>query len=727
MLAIWNSLPDPAHYALILLAIVFGVLALCELGGLRYIPNNRVGIVEKLWSRSGSVEQGRLIALGDEAGFKADVLRGGFHIGLWRWMYRLHKVALVTVPQGKIGYVYARDGESLSPSQTLGRVANSNNFQDAREFLQPEDAAAPRGQRGRQRAILREGMYAINLALFIVITEDAVFHLNFQHDNEINTLVDWQRELERINGFSPVVIGVQSARRGTDDDEGRKGKRKGGEIPEVLPVDVYTAAAGDNIAIVTIHDGPSLESGEIIAPEVGNNAKDPNYHNNFQDPEAYLRAGGRRGRQYVPLTDGTYFINRWFASVEFLPKTVVPIGYVGVVVSYYGRVGADLSGTAFRHGERVAIGERGVWEKSLGPGKYPFNTYAGSIIQVPTTNFVLHWITGKSESHHYDDSLKSIDLVTKDAYEPNLPLSVVVHIDYQKAPSVIQRFGDVKKLITQTLDPMLSAYFRDVAHKKTMLELLQQRDAIQGEAREELRRKFRDFDIECVDVLIGKPETSEMGGKIETLLEQLRLRQLSIEQIETYERQRAAAEKLRTLQEAQAIANMQTNLTNSSVQIRIAENQGDADLAKARKAAEQMVVTAQAESQQRVLAGRGEGSRVLQIGLSEAAVLLRKIASFGDPRLYALQQVAEQLSHASQPLVPERVFMSGEAGNAQATGMLGMLLQLLVAEKSGFQPSDAAAIDSLKEFSDRMTRDAMESMQQATQAKTPATANGEKK
>ena len=264
-----------------------------------------------------------------------------------------------------------------------------------------------------------------------------------------------------------------------------------------------------------------------------------------------------------------------------------------------------------------------------------------------------------------------------------------------------------------------------------MLELLQQRDAIQGEAREELRRKFRDFDIECVDVLIGKPETAEAGGKIETLLEQLRLRQLSIEQIETYERQRAAADNQRTLQEAQAIANMQTSLTNSSVQIRIAENQGDADLAKARKQAEQMVVTAQAESQQRVLAGRGEGSRVLQIGLSEAAVLLRKIASFGDPRLYALQQVAEQLSHASQPLVPERVFMSGngEGTGTQANGMLGMLLQLLVAEKSGFLPSEAAALDSLKEFTDRMTREAMESMQQATQAKTetPATANGAKK
>src|SRR5205807_8096766 len=101
--------------------------------------------------------------------------------------------------------------------------------------------------------------------------------------------------------------------------------------------------------------------------------------------------------------------------------------------------------------------------------------------------------------------------------------------------------------------------------------------------------------------------------------------------------------------------------------------------------------------QQRVLAGRGEGSRTLQIGLSEAAVLLRKIGSFGDPRLYALSLVAEHMAHSSQPLVPERVFVAGAGGNGEnghgpgagaSQGMLGLLINLLVAEKSGFQVSD---------------------------------------
>jgi uncharacterized membrane protein YqiK len=734
-----------SHPLVILLLVILGIIALFELMGLRYIPNDRVGVVEKLWSPKGSVSEGRILALSGEAGYQADLLRGGFHFGYWRWQFRIHKLPLVTVPQGQIGYVYARDGEPLSAGQTIGRVINCNNFQDARAYLTAAPSAdaggSPEstvGQRGRQRAILREGVYAINQALFVVITANNVYRMPGQGGQELQTLLGWQNELAAIEGFSPVVVGAP--------------------IQVADPMHPELNVAVDSIGIVTVHDGPSLPPGEIIAPAVGTDRNDANFHNNYQEPEAFLRAGGRRGRQYAPLTDGTYFINRWFATVELQPKTVVPIGFVGVVVSYYGRMGRDLSGDAFRHGERVAEGERGVWEKPLGPGKYPFNPYAGNIVLVPTTNFVLHWITGKTEQHRYDESLKSIDLVTKDAYEPVLPLSVVVHIDYQRAPSVIQRFGDVKKLITQTIDPMLSAYFRDIAHKKTMLQLLQDRDDIQKESRSELLRKFRDFDIECVDVLIGKPASPPGDNKIETLLEQLRQRQLSIEQMETYERQRAASEKLKTLNEAQAVAAKQAELTNSQVQIRIIENQSEAELARSRKQAEQTIVTAQAENQkrilqadadlvrskrqaeqtvvlaeaeakQRTLAGKGSASERMQIGLAEASVLLRKIGSFGDPRLYALSVVAEHLSKSQQPLVPERMFVAGgsnsEAPNS-SSGMLGTLMSLLVAEKSGFKlAEDDPELKSLRDYADKLTQEALAVAEPAKPSPEPA-ANGAK-
>jgi uncharacterized membrane protein YqiK len=740
----------------VLLVVLIGIakLTLVAWLTLRFIPNNRVGVVEKLWSAKGSVPEGHMLALAGEAGYQADLLRGGIHFGYWRWQYRVHVCSLVTVSQGKIGYVYARDGQPLPPSQTLGRDVASNNFQDARAFLvgrtspggepasgllkvQPENSDKRgrlsydhTGQRGRQLAILREGVYAINPALFIVITESAVYTLRqVVSPPELVAVKSWQQELNAIEGFSPVVIGRP--------------------MEAANPLHPEEPLTVDSIGIVTVHDGPSLSPGEIIAPAVGCEVGDRHYHNNFQDPQRFLDGGGRRGRQYQPLTDGTYFINRWFATVEVIPKTVVPIGYVGVVVSYYGRAGSDLSGEGFRHGERVTEGERGVWERPYGPGKYAFNTYAGNIVLVPTTNFVLHWVTGRSETHRYDDSLRSIDLVTRDAYEPRLPLSVVVHIDYQRAPNVIQRFGDVKKLITQTLDPLLSAYFRDIAHKKTMLELLHERDAIQNEARGELRRRFHEFDIECVDVLIGKPDTDEKGGKIEVLLEQLRQRQLSIEQLETYQRQREASDKRRELAEAQAQADMQTSLTNTRVKAQIAESEGEADLqrakkqaekqivmaeaqlAQSRRQAEQTLVLAEADSQQAILAGRGEAQRIMQVGLSEAAVLMQKVSSYGDPRLFALTHVGAQLAKSTQPLVPERVFLSGgdtlirsaSEGNGESngndhgsaatiatTGLVGMLLQTLLAERTSFASSESTELASLKELTSRLTRETLANM-----------------
>ena len=95
------------------------------------------------------VSDGRIIALNDQAGYQATLLRGGLHFGYWSWQYRIHIAPLVTVPQGQIGYLYARDGLPLPPSQTLGRVVECGNFQDAQKFLVRSGEEAEHGQRGR--------------------------------------------------------------------------------------------------------------------------------------------------------------------------------------------------------------------------------------------------------------------------------------------------------------------------------------------------------------------------------------------------------------------------------------------------------------------------------------------------------------------------------------------------------------------------------------------------
>ena len=96
---------------------------------------------------------------------------------------------------------------------------------------------------------------------------------------------------------------------------------------------------------------------------------------------------------------------------------------------------------------------------------------------------------------------------------------------------------------------------------------------------------------------------------------------------------------------------------------------------------------AEANSRQAVLQGTGEGQRILQSGLAEAIVLQRKVDSYGDPRLYSLTQVGAMLSKSQQPLVPQQLFVGGGASSdaSASSGLLGTLLTMVVAEKSGFQ------------------------------------------
>ena len=129
------------------LIVVLAAALIRASGMIRYIGNNRVAVVEKLWSGRGSIVGG-LIALKGEAGYQPDVLRGGLHFFM-PFQYRLHVQSLVTIPQGRIGYVFARDGAPLMADQSLAANPAATDFQNTRAFLEGG------GQKGPQRKVLR--------------------------------------------------------------------------------------------------------------------------------------------------------------------------------------------------------------------------------------------------------------------------------------------------------------------------------------------------------------------------------------------------------------------------------------------------------------------------------------------------------------------------------------------------------------------------------------------
>ena len=107
-----------------------------------------------------------LFALQGEAGMQADTLAPGVHFGYYPWQYEIRLEKFITIAEGKVGIVEARDGKPQSAGRVLARRVECRfRFQDARQFL------LKGGERGPQITIIPPGTYRINTGLFSVVQE----------------------------------------------------------------------------------------------------------------------------------------------------------------------------------------------------------------------------------------------------------------------------------------------------------------------------------------------------------------------------------------------------------------------------------------------------------------------------------------------------------------------------------------------------------------------------
>jgi uncharacterized membrane protein YqiK len=150
------------HWVLASLLGLGVVASVIAFAGTWVIPEDESGLVIKKFG--APLPPGRLIALQGEAGYQADLLPPGWHFGLWQWKYRVERVPMISVRPGEIALVVAADGGPIPSERILGHEVDSDDFQNARAFLENG------GEKGRQLAFLTAGTYRINPSLFQVVT-----------------------------------------------------------------------------------------------------------------------------------------------------------------------------------------------------------------------------------------------------------------------------------------------------------------------------------------------------------------------------------------------------------------------------------------------------------------------------------------------------------------------------------------------------------------------------
>jgi uncharacterized membrane protein YqiK len=372
--------------------------------------------------------------------------------------------------------------------------------------------------------------------------------------------------------------------------------------------------------------------------------------------------------QEAVLLAGSWNLNPWFVEVEQVPLTEIPIGYVGVVVSYVGDEHLDVSGDAFTHGDLVERGHKGVWVEPLLPGKHPINTRVMKVELVPTTNIVLNWAQ-RTEAHHYDERLCSILVRSKDGFGFSLDVSQIIHVGMKNAPRVISRVGSMQNLVDHVLQPTVGNYFRNSAQQVTVLEFLSNRAERQREAFENIRRAVESYDVECIDTLIGDivPPAELMKTQTD--------RKIAEEMERTYQAQRQAQVQRQELERETAVANMQAEVVRSEPMVRISERtaQAVAETAKGEAAATRVRAEGQADAV-RVSAG-AEAMSVRAVGAAKAEAYRLGIEALGQPGYTALQ-VTSLLGEHKVKLVPDIAVSGADGGPTRlADVLIGRMLQ----------------------------------------------------
>ena len=473
------------------------------------------------------------------------------------------------------------------------------------------------GEKGRQMGFLTAGTYRINTALFRVITA-------------ANANTQGMRT-EQLQLYSVVA---------------------------------------DKVGIVTTLDGMPIPGGEIAGPIVPE-------HDNFQNGQKFIEGGGRRGLQEQILLSGSWNLNPWFINVEQVPMTEIPIGYVGVVISFVGKQQIDVSGAAFTHGNLVNSGHKGVWVEPLYPGKHPLNTRIMKVELVPTINIVLNW-SNRTERHNYDSNLAPLTVRSTDGFAFDLQVAQIIHVGALDAPKVISRVGSMQNLVDNVLEPSIGNYFRNSAQDYSVLDFLNARSERQAEASEYIKVALRSYDVQAIDTLIGDIQPPA------TLMETQTQRKIAEEQRKTYEVQQMAQTQRQQLVRETALAEIQQEMVKSEQSVKISELKANALIQQA---------TGEAESTKLRAVGEADGIRAT--GNAKAETYHAGVEALGSQG-YTAMQLMQIIGDRNVRLIPDVLVGSNGSSSGLVDGLLSMILWNQTGHLPNGKPNGTKSTESIE-------------------------------
>jgi regulator of protease activity HflC (stomatin/prohibitin superfamily) len=339
-------------------------------------------------------------------------------------------------------------------------------------------------------------------------------------------------------------------------------------------------------------------------------------------------------------------VNPLLFNVKISDIAEVPPGYVAVLRSNIGaELGSEermrLPGKVPRElgfeqpiHERDEVvlttdkNQRGIWKNPIAPGKYNLNPLAFTAYPVPTSAVTIDWAAGAElrAEHRIEGTMKNVVIglaakrptsedvdsekakeffkfsqlrvTSKDGFQLDVDVRMIIRIEPQNAPFVIARFGSVANLIEQIVHPLIDSSFRNNAGEKKAIEFVQERSKLQHEALLKAREEFERYHVEAQNLLIAYIALDQ------NLLRTQTEKEIAVQQQEQYKQQANAEEQRIAVQEKKARADKQPEVIAAKLSIDIATDKAQSARREAEGIRDATKTKADGESYQKEMVGK---------------------------------------------------------------------------------------------------------------------------
>lgn len=629
---------------------------------------------------------GRVFALDQEVGLRAQYLAPGLHFILWPMVRLVVKPQFLHIRADELGIVEATDGASLQS----GRIFADDPAGEAHDqFQNPAEFLKKGGIRGKQLRFLTNGTFKIHPGLFKVTT----IKKTMIPEGKIGVITasDGAPLSGRLLGKS--VEGHDNFQKA--EAFLRNGGEKGPQIDYLPPgvyninTDVFKVTVQDathipenEIGIIEARDGVPMSANEVVASS-------PEGHANFQSGQKFLDNGGKRGPQESILTPGTYRINPYLFFITKRKQTVIAQGEVGVLISNLGKEAEEFTPSASeiasdegKHKARHVVprGYRGILRDVLGPGAYNINPLAYKVIVIPTITRSVDW-SAEAVKTKPDSNFDPFQVVSHDGF----PMQVEVRCQYrvlpENAPYVVQKVGSMDDLESNVIHPQIDGIFRAQVSRSPAIAFQQNRAEEQKAAEEAVRKDLAKYRVEVVSVMITNIHLPE------ALMKTTQQKNLAEQEKSMFDAKKDAEQRRIEFEKTRAEADMQVNIIKAESGIKVAQHEARQMEERARGDAARVRMNAEAEASRTKQIGDAEAAVVQAKGEAQAKAYRDQVTALTSQGVTTIE-VVKAISGAGLKITPDiQISGGGGAGAGDGAGLVQALLAQFIQEQRGGQKS----------------------------------------